>query len=430
MSTREEEKCPGLGRLAKGAVCLVLAAALWGTPAYASSGHDSDETLLDNLHKKGIVSDEEYAQLKQRDNATDKLLKFLSGLQVGTLSYFDYSGGRHDNDKSYNQFRITRGYINIKKQLTPWLGFRVTPDVHQDSTGDFKLRLKYLYAEFRPPNLSFLTQMKSEVGMGHMPWLDFEEHVNPYRCQGTMFLERAGTFNSSDLGVSIQGNLFGQIDEAYQTSVTKYYPGRYGTWHVGVYNGSGYHASEDNENKVPEWRITIRPLPDLIPGLQASYFGLYGQGNKQNVDGFPDYRVHLGMLSYQNEWIIFTGQYARTWGNNSGSLVVPGTDEALRGEGYSFFFNTHLPVLERKLNLFGRYDHFNPDRKDEVTPGDACYDLAMGGVAWEFFHHWYWLLVYERTMYDKNNGGIGKVPSLDADLADDWRVQTVLQMEF
>ena len=430
MSGKEKKNCTRVRSLVLGISCLVLALTLCRTPLHASSGYDGDETLLDNLHKKGIVSDEEYEQLAKRDNAMDKALKFLGGLQIGTLSYFDYSGGRHDNDQSFNQFRITRGYINIKKQLTPWLGFRITPDAHQDDTGDFKLRLKYLYAELRPPDIGFLTQMQSEIGMGHMPWLDFEEHINPYRCQGTMFIERADTFNSADLGISIRGNLFGQLPEAYQTNVSKYYAGRYGSWHVGVYNGGGYHASEENDNKVPEWRLTVRPLSDIVPGLQVHYFGLYGRGNKVNVSRFSDYRVHLGMLSYQNEWVIFTGQYAQTWGNNKGSLVVPGTDEALRGEGYSFFFNTQLPVLDRKLNLFARYDHFDPDRKDEVTPGDDCYDLVNGGLAWEFYHHFMWLLVYERIMYDNNNGGVGKVPVQGNDLADDWRVQTVLQISF
>jgi hypothetical protein len=411
-------------------LCLALVFGLSWTPAHASSAYDGDETLLDNLHKKGIVSDEEYAQLAKRENAMDKVLNFLGGLEIGTLSYFDFSGGKHDNDQSYNQFLITRGYINIKKQLTPWLGFRVTPDVYLDSSGNFGLRLKYLYAELRPPDFSLLTQIRSEIGMGHMPWLDFEEHVNPYRCQGTMFLERAGIFNSSDLGISIMGNLFGQLPDEYQKNVSKYYAGRYGSWHVGVYNGGGYHASEENENKVPEWRLSIRPLPDVVPGLQVSYFGLYGKGNQEDVNGLPDYRVNLGMLTYQNEWVIFTGQYAWAWGNNKGSLVVPGTEEALRGEGYSFFFNTQLPVLDRKLNLFARYDHFDPDGKNEVTPGDDNYDLVNGGLAWEFYHHFLWLLAYERIMYDRNNGGVGKVPSLDKDLADDWRVQTVLQLEF
>lgn len=48
------------------------------------------------------------------------------------------------------------------------------------------MRLKYLYAELRPPDAGPFTDMKSEIGMGHIPWLDFEEHINPYRCQGTM----------------------------------------------------------------------------------------------------------------------------------------------------------------------------------------------------------------------------------------------------
>ena len=91
---------------------------------------------------------------------------------------------------------------------------------------------------------------------------------------------------------------------------------------------------------------------------------------------------------------------------------------------------SRFPVLQRKLNFFARYDRFDPDRKDQVTSGDDAYDLANGGLAREFYHHWVWLLAYERTMYDRNNGGIGKAPSADRDLADDWRVQTVLQMKF
>jgi hypothetical protein len=89
-----------------------------------------------------------------------------------------------------------------------------------------------------------------------------------------------------------------------------------------------------------------------------------------------------------------------------------------------------IEVLKRKLNLFARYDHFDPDRKDAVTPGDDAYDLVNGGLAWEFYHHFLWMLAYERTLYDRNNGGRGKVPEAGRDLADDWRAQTVLQITF
>lgn len=403
--------------------------ALAGAPAHGASGEAAEPSLLQKLHEKKILTDEEYEQLQKRDSKIDKLVAALSGLSVGTLSYVDFSSGESEADH-FNRFHITRGYINIKREVTPWLRFRITPDVHQDDAGDFNLRLKYLYGEFRPPDLAFLTNMGAEVGMGHMPWLDFEEHVNPYRAQGTMFIERAGILNSSDLGVSLQGNFGEQLDAGYQKNVSKYYAGRWGSWHVGLYNGGGYHATEDNEDKVPEVRVSLRPLPDVVPGLQFSYFGLWGKGNEPNVgQRHPDYWVNMSMLSYENEWIILTGQYARARGNNKGSLTVPETDRALQAAGYSFFFNTRLPICERKLNFLARYDHFDPDTKDWVSPGNDAYDLALGGFAWEFYSHWLAMLVYEHTLYQENNGGLGKVPDPSKNLDDDWRVQAVLQID-
>ena len=102
----------------------------------------------------------------------------------------------------------------------------------------------------------------------------------------------------------------------------------------------------------------------------------------------------------------------------------------MKTQGFSFFANTKLPVLHRKLNLFARYDRFDPDRTDTLTPGDDNYDLVNGGLAWEFYKHWMVLLVYEAILYEKNNGGLRKIPSEGENLDDAWRVQTVLQMQF
>ena len=87
-------------------------------------------------------------------------------------------------------------------------------------------------------------------------------------------------------------------------------------------------------------------------------------------------------------------------------------------------------VLDRKLNWFTRWDRFDPDKKNWVTPGDDNYNLVHTGLAWEFYHHWMLLLVYERIMYEENNAGLGKVPVLAKDKDDDWRVQTALQIKF
>ncbi len=413
------------------------------------------DPLLQVLIKKGILTEEEAATIQKEAEAIKKQQsqeivreikdkttpKALKGLKFKMLAYLDYSIGEtaasQGGQNSYNRFTIKRGYFRVYKTITPWLGGHLTYDVHQDDTGDWKSRLKYLYAEFRPKNIGFFTNMKAEVGLGHIPWLDFEEHVNPYRCQGKMAIERAGTFNSADLGVSLRGYLGGELPEAVARTGNHHYAGRYGSWHVGVYNGSGYHSKENNGNKVVEGRLTVRPLPDLIPGLQLSYFGLYGEANNRaeaNGD-YPDYQVHLGYLSYEHPRMIFTAQYFVTQGNKDGSWLKPNGD-ALWTENYSFFVNVKPPVynisprLDRKLNFFFRYDHVDRD-KDNIIASDAEYNLYIGGGALEIFHGNYVLMDYEYTDYGKDFGNKhSSAPEPGNNPGNEHKFQMVYQLKF
>ncbi len=363
--------------------------------------HAMARDLTDILERKGVITEEEATEIKKKDKGFE-LPKGLKGVKVGALWYLDYSNGQEpesgDASSSYNEFRVTRGYLTVQKELFSWFHTRITVDTHQDDTGDYKVRLKYLYAELRPHDTGLFTDMKSEIGMGHIPWLDLEEHINPYRCQGTMAIERAGVFNSADVGVSLRGYLGGQLEDAEAKTGSRYYNGRYGSWHVGVYNGPGYHESEKNNNKVLEGRLTLRPLPDVIPGLQLSYFGLYGEGNDEDnpAGEWPDYVVNLGMLSYENPWVTLTGQYFTTQGNAKGNWVGASGD-VLETAGYSFFGNLKLPVLEQKVSLFARYDHFDQDTDKQI--GD---DAGMKG----------------------------KMPVSDNRLGDDHKIQAVMQIKF
>jgi hypothetical protein len=363
--------------------------------------HAMARDLTDILERKGVITEEEATEIKKKDKGFE-LPKGLKGVKVGALWYLDYSNGQEpesgDASSSYNEFRVTRGYLTVQKELFSWFHTRITVDTHQDDTGDYKVRLKYLYAELRPHDTGLFTDMKSEIGMGHIPWLDLEEHINPYRCQGTMAIERAGVFNSADVGVSLRGYLGGQLEDAEAKTGSRYYNGRYGSWHVGVYNGPGYHESEKNNNKVLEGRLTLRPLPDVIPGLQLSYFGLYGEGNDEDnpAGEWPDYVANLGMLSYENPWVTLTGQYFTTQGNAKGNWVGASGD-VLETAGYSFFGNLKLPVLEQKVSLFARYDHFDQDTDKQI--GD---DAGMKG----------------------------KMPVSDNRLGDDHKIQAVMQIKF
>jgi hypothetical protein len=366
------------------------------------------------------------------EDDTFHLPKVLQGLKIEGLAYLDYSSGVKaqpgNKDASFNEFSLTRGYLTVYKDINPWLAARITTDITRKSDGDWETRIKYLYAQLKTPDLGFLTQMKVEAGQGHVPWHDFEEHINPYRCQGEMAIERAGVFNSADVGVSIHGNFGGKLDDAKARVGNTHYDGKFGTWHIGVYNGGGYHSGENNNNKVVEGRLTIRPVPAFVPGLQFSYLGVYGDGNVK-VDA-PKYVVNLGMISYQNPIVILTAQYFQTKGNSSGSWVDANGD-ALKTEGYSFFANVKLAMLTPKLAVFGRYDHFDGDKDGKIGGNDnASYNMYIGGVSYQLWKGTQLVVAYQNIDYKNDSGGQKKAPVLDNNLGDDHKVQAVLEVSF
>ncbi len=375
---------------------------------------------------------------------TNGLFKTFQEIKFGTLTYIDYSLGKEDNlDKSI--FSITRGYFDFEKRINSWRGFRFTPDIYRDNTGDIKARIKYLYAWFKLPSLKSLTDIKAEIGQGHFPWLDFQEHINPYRCQGTMPRERAGTFNSADLGIGIMGYLGGRLSEDYIRELSRHYPifghyiGKFGSWHIGLYNGGGYHAEEKNNNKPIEVRITLRPFgytASYLRGIQVSYFFIRGKGNVASNP--PGYKVDLFMLSFQHPWFVLTSEYSISKGNNSGSWVYNGY--VLDTRLWSVFGDVTLPWLQEKLHIFVRYDWFDPDTHNICTngAGDDEYQLYLMGLAYHIYKKNILLIDAEWVGYKKNiSAGSWTKPykgpnalGIDSKTDDNFRIQTVLQVAF
>src|SRR3989304_4826604 len=169
-------------------------------------------------------------------------------------------------------------------------------------------------------------------------WRTDLENINIYRMNGSMFQESSASINSADLGVGMIGNLGVKLSKESQEKVgySTPYSGRYGSYHIGVYNGGGYHATEENQNKVIEGRITVRPLPDSVPGLQLTYFGLSGKGNKSTN---PDWSSHSAFISYQNRNMVLTGEFVQAKGNQNG-------DNENDKTGFSLFGYFRLPFNE------------------------------------------------------------------------------------
>jgi hypothetical protein len=385
------------------------------------------------------------------------VVKALSGINISFLGYVDYSVGdfanisgvkpqnltasktlaatnfsSEDAWKRQNRFELTRGYINISKQILPWLSARVTPDVTrvgsttikdntgksingEAETGDIDFRVKYYYLQADTPDLGFLTNNAVKIGQQQFPYLDFLENINPYRMQGTMFPERFNEYNSADMGLGVQGLFGGKMPQEYQDKVSSQYPGRYGSYHLAVMNGGGYAASEANNNKALEYRLTARPLPDVVPGLQLTYFGIWGKGN---TNAAPDWNVNTGLLSYQHEWGTLTAEFDRNKGEQDGN-------DAKWRTGYAVFGMIKPPMLPkwRASAQYGAWRYDTSVKNNDLTMWRAGIDYSLTkpkGIGGTFIY-----AGYERLTYGQYYNGVAGL-----NVPDEWRGQVVAQINW
>lgn len=99
----------------------------------------------------------------------------------------------------------------------------------------------------------------------------------------------------------------------------------------------------------------MRPLPQIIPGLQLSYLGVFGKGNSAQA---PDYNANAGIISYETNRLVLTGTYYNGVGDIDGQ-TTDNFGKSLDQNGYSIF--TEVKLGESNVNLFGRYDFFKTD---------------------------------------------------------------------
>jgi hypothetical protein len=283
-----------------------------------------------------------------------------------------------NHGETMNQFTLKRGYITFKHGFSEKLSVRFTQDITLDQEGmdkgNVEMRLKYCYLNQKMNDFLIFTDPAFEFGLVHRPWIDFEEKINLFRVQGTMFLERIHMMNSADFGATFSSLIGGKLDDGYLDAVNSKVPGKFGSFSIGIYNGGGYHALEFNKNKTVEGRITLRPFPGTLPGFQISYNTIYGKGNTSSN---PDFVLNSCFLSYERKHLTITSQYYDARGNSSGSFS-DSLGNAYGNSGYSIFGRIQIP--QTKWSFFGRYDVFH---NAELSISDSnCY---IAGIAYNFF---------------------------------------------
>jgi phosphate-selective porin O/P len=274
-------------------------------------------------------------------------------IRVGVLSYVQYDD-ELKNRGAFNAFDVTRGYLNVNGQLAKNVRFRLTPDIKRATAdtalaGSLVMRIKYAFVEFDPKT----PRSWVRFGAHQTPWLDFEESINRYRVQGTMFSERESLIpGSSDFGVG------------YFTPV-----GKYLDIDAGVYNGEGYAQPEGNRYKSVQGRLTGRPFAGhgAANGLRVS--GFYSAGS---YAANRPRRLGIVMGSFEHANVVATLQYLRATENPN--AVAPRDIERSGASGF----------LEIRQGLKGwaalaRVDHLNIDRS---IVGDYDRRVIAGGAYW------------------------------------------------
>ncbi|HEY3092317.1 MAG TPA: hypothetical protein VGJ52_04435 [Vicinamibacterales bacterium] len=294
-------------------------------------------------------------------------------VRVGVLSYVQYDYELRNRDE-FNAFDLTRGYINVNGQLARNVRFRVTPDVRRvtDSSlaGTLVFRIKYAFVE-----LDNLTGARSWVRFGahQTPWLDFEESINRYRVQGTVFSERESLIpGSSDFGVG----LFTPV-------------GKYVDIQAGVYNGEGYAQTDTNKYKSAQGRLTLRPFAGR--GI-ANGFRLSGFYNAGWYAADRPRRLGIVMGSFEHTYLVATLQHLKATENPSAL-----TPRDIDRNGSSGFIEVRQGM--RGWAGIARVDLFDPDN----ALGDNSQRRVIAGGAYWFV----WprsrvglVLTNERVHYD------------------------------
>jgi hypothetical protein len=277
----------------------------------------------------------------------------------------------------FNEFTLRRGYITFNKRFNDIFSVRFTQDITLDEegsdAGNIEMRLKYCLLRINNHFLPALRNSYWEVGLIHRPWFAFEDKVNDYRVQGAMFMDKYDILGSADFGVSLTGLIGGEVDDEYQRRVSSQFPGLYGSYSIGVYNGGGYHAIELNSNKTVEGRLTLRPLGNYLPGLQVSYNFVNGKGNTPSM---PDFNFNHLYLSWQSKPVIVAGQIYRGRGNAGGTYIDEDGDSYINS-GYSVF--GEAKILPTNIALMSRID-----KHHVLGEGSAECSSIIAGVCYRF----------------------------------------------
>ncbi|HEY7649542.1 MAG TPA: porin [Methylomirabilota bacterium] len=262
----------GLRRVSAGVLLVIGVLLLFVTPALSEEKPSVIDDLLDIMRRSGQITEEQYREMRERVKAEgrqiqagidENLKPFLRTkdgefrLELGGFVQADFHAAPSDarlltGQELIDNFLIRRARINMTGQFSKWVSFKIEGDF----TTSPSLTDGYI-------DLNFLPQIGLRAGQFKAPF-SLEELTSDLfidTIERSMVNELVP---SRDVGVMLQGQLFNRV-LAYA---------------VGVFNGAGINASDNNNEKDVAGRIVLAPFRNtdsfFLKGLQIGINGTYG----------------------------------------------------------------------------------------------------------------------------------------------------------
>ncbi len=315
---------------------------------------------------------ERIAKLEKRSEVWDKLkpaFKFSGYIQAG----YDYMWNEEGTQTS--TFHLRRARMSLQGDIYKGArgakaSYRLQIDLCKE------LPIMDLWVKYQPVNQFGIQagQFKVPISIENTDYnaiqLEFITYAQPVQRLVRMSSSDMQGVNSSGRDAGVQ--LYGGFIKRDGYSIINY--------EVGVFNGTGINAKDNNKSKDVAARLTIQPMKDLkiaayymggetnATSLIGKYPGMVAEASNVNTS-YLDYNRYGGGVDYENKYIFARAEYL---GGQTGDYLSSGLYAQV---GYKFL---------EKCTVGVRYSYFDENiNGDSPTPVQTNYSVALSYFPWK-----------------------------------------------
>jgi len=346
----------------KNTIFLILLGCITCLAAKSQTTND----ILNILVQKNLVSQNEADSIRaeaaiaaQADLAKVKSFAVNSGKKIQIAGYTQIRYQALEEAGKIDGFDIRRARLDIKGNISPFWGYRVQFDLAGtpklvDAYAELKLndRFNFTIGQAKIP-----LSLENLTSSNKLELIDRSQAVEALVARGK---DVGGNQNGRDIGIQLGGTILKIKDRPIID------------YRLGIYNGNGINAADNNEKKDFASRLIVHPIAglDISAALyDGSRFVPEVKEVKTNGVVTTPYaaaksvsRDRYGFdISYDlNNWSV-RGEY------------LHGTDNQTDREGY--YIQSGYYFLQKKFQVLAKYDFYDAD-KDKAN--DASTWIVLG----------------------------------------------------